>query len=83
MKYVNITYIKIDSVKDILNYKEEILEVARQFDKARVKYFEESSIIYIRPHSVFHLCVLFLEKMKSREVPYFLPKQFTYKQQTK
>lgn len=34
---VNRTYIKIDSVNDILNYKEEILEVARQFDKATVK----------------------------------------------
>jgi predicted type IV restriction endonuclease len=34
---VNRTYFKIDSVNDILNYKEEILEVARQFDKATVK----------------------------------------------
>ncbi|MGI8384330.1 type I restriction endonuclease [Robertmurraya sp. P23] len=34
---VNRTYIKIDSVNDILNYKEEILEVARLFDKATIK----------------------------------------------
>lgn len=34
---VNRTFIKIDSVNDILNYKEEILEVARLFDKANIK----------------------------------------------
>ncbi|MCC3358195.1 type I restriction endonuclease [Bacillus sp. REN16] len=33
----NRTYYKIESVNDILNYKNEILEVARQFDKIAVK----------------------------------------------
>lgn len=34
---VNRTFIKIDSVNDILNYKKEILEVARVFDQATSK----------------------------------------------
>ncbi|WP_188456915.1 type I restriction endonuclease [Virgibacillus oceani] len=34
---VNRTNIKIDTVNDLLNYKEAILEVARQFDEATIK----------------------------------------------